>query len=60
VKNDWRRLPSSETRGLPLPRAREQRGRCRDRRGGADRDVARIADQSGDDIGEEFFGAEGR
>ena len=38
--------------------ARQQRGGRRDRRGIADRDMAHVADQPRDHVGEQFFGAE--
>ncbi len=38
--------------------ARQQRRRCRDRRRGADRDVAHVADQPADHVGEQFLVAE--
>jgi hypothetical protein len=41
-----------------VPLARQERRRCRDRRGVADRDVPHVADQPGDDVGQQLLVAE--
>ena len=58
VKKLCRGLRAATHRAAVAARAGEQRRRRRDRRGIADRDMAHVADQAGDDAGEQFLVAE--